>query len=114
MKDKEAEAVASKRRTREENALFKAVSPSRGRGMKSLFQSELTDMLAVEVQQATHNFSKKNVGGKLRAHNVEHGYKNGFKYPDDINVDPLQWLNDDIDATIKFQDQKIKKEIKYY
>ena len=114
MKEKEAEAVAKKKRNKEENQLYKATSPSRGRAMNALFQTELDDILVQEVNDATHNFSKKNVGGKLRAHNMEHGYKNGYKYPKDINVDPLQWLNDDIDTTIKFQDQKIKKEIKYF
>lgn len=68
-----------------------------------------------EVKDSTHNFSKKNVGGKLRSHNEAHGYKSGYKYPKNINEDPLQWLNDDIDTTIKYQDKKnIKKEIKYY
>ena len=112
---KEAEEVAKKKRTREENALFKVTSPSRSRSMKALFQTELDEILAQEVEQATHNFSKKNVCAKLRAHNKEHNYKNGYKYPKDVNVDPLQWLNDDIDTTIKYQDRNLKKkEIKYY
>lgn len=110
---REAEAVARKKRTAEENALLKVKSPSRGRAMQALFQDELQGILEKEVATVGNGF-KKNVGKKLREHNREHGYKNGYKYPKDIIVDPLQWLNDDIDTTIKFQDQKIKKEIKYF
>lgn len=31
-----------------------------------------------------------------------------YKYPVDVNVDPLQWLYDDIDTTIQYQDQQMK------
>ena len=44
---------------------------------QALFQTELDEILVKEVQEATHNFSKKGVAGKLRVHNKEHNYKVG-------------------------------------
>ena len=111
MKEREAKEVARKKRSKEEAKLFKATSPSRGRAMQALFKDELDEILSKEVKEATQNSFKKNVLGKLRSHNTERGYKSAYKYPKDINVDPLKWLNDDIDTTIKFQDQNIRNRI---
>jgi hypothetical protein len=114
------EGSGSSRRNRrkkvslEEEATYKVVPGSRSRGMGKLFEKELTDIVTAEVEKAQHTFSKKGLLGRLRAHNESDGFRKHYKFPKDINEDPMKFLNDDIDTTIKFQDQKMKERLKSF
>ena len=80
--------------------------------MSKLFESELTDIISAEVEKAQHTFSKKGLLSRLREHNQSDSFRKHYRFPKDINEDPMAFLNDDIDTTIKFQDQKMKERIK--
>lgn len=102
-------SVASDQAT-PENAPYRIFPPSRSRGMSHLFQQELQDIVQVEISNARHTFAKKDLKSEFQAHNSKEGSRLGksFPYPKDINVDPMKWLSDDIDVTIKFQDKNIR------
>jgi len=109
-------SLAERRRIRrklsmEEEAAERAVPGSRSKGMEKFFAKELEDIISAEVEKAEHNFSKKGLLQKLRNHNRSDGMRHAYRYPTDINVDPMKWLNDDVDSTIKYQDQKMNNRL---
>ena len=93
----------------EEDASCKPVPGTRSKGMGKLFEKEITDIIATEVEKAQHTFSKKGLLARLQAHNQSNGFRKHYRFPKDINEDPMEFLNEDIDTTIRYQDQKMKE-----
>ena len=76
---------------------------SRSKGMQSFFSDDLGKILQAEVENMTKDFSKKPLACKFRDYNTgkERGTEKNYKFPKDVNVDPMKWLNDDVDLFIK-------------
>lgn len=92
--------------------LLKKEESKRSKGMRNLFKKELEDIMETTVHRIMHDFKKPDGGhiSRLRAHNnARKGTKLlEFKYPKDVNDDPMSFLNEDIEATIAFVDKKIR------
>jgi len=84
---------------------------SRSKSMRHLFKDELQGLMDATIHRIMHDFKKPDNGGYLsrfKRHNKarEDTTLLEFKYPKDINENPLDYLNDNIDDVIKFMDKK--------
>ena len=87
--------------------LEKKLESSRSTKMRSLFSEELNDLVGKAIDRAVHDFKKIGLIDRLRSHNkskLTSGLLN-FKYPKNINDKPLEWLNDDMEVTIRHLDK---------
>lgn len=112
------------------------VRPStRSQGMSCYHLQELNEIVTQEITRSVHEFQKVNLKEKIESFNQQTAApampstaakrshkgksvgsepstrreKYKYKYPADVNSDPLQWLYDDIDTTIQFQDSQMVK-----
>ena len=91
--------------------LVRKEESSRSKSMRALFKDELQDLMDATIHRIMHDFKKPDNGGympRFKRHNKarEDTTLLEFKYPKDINEDPLDYLNDNIDDVIKYMDKK--------
>jgi hypothetical protein len=92
--------------------LKKKEESKRAKGMRKLFEKELSDIMETTVNRIMHDFKKPDGGhiSRLRAHNAA---RKGttlleFKFPKDVNEKPMDWLNENIDEAIIHIDKKTR------
>ena len=75
------------------------------------YRCKQQDLVDATVHRIMHDFKKPDNGGYLprfKRHNKARQDTTllEFKYPKDVNENPLEFLNDNIDDVIKFMDKK--------
>jgi IQ calmodulin-binding motif len=85
---------------------------SRSKSMRVFFREELGEIMDQTVHRIMHDFKKPDGGHLSRLQNYNAARKSTklleFKYPKDINEDPMQFVNDNIDDVMAHMDRKMK------
>lgn len=93
-----------------ESSTNSLVESSRSRGMRAYHADELEEIMDKTVERVQHDFTNKHIPKAIKNFNILSKNPGGslmhYKYPKDINENPMDWLNDDIDSTIKQMDIK--------
>ena len=93
--------------------LLKKEESKRSKGMRKLFENELDEIMETTVHRIMHDFKKPDGGhvSRLREHNKARKSTKllEFKYPKDINEDPMAFLNQNIEETIAHADKKTRE-----
>jgi hypothetical protein len=90
-----------------------SLESSRSRAMRAYFQEDLTDIVDLTVERVMHDFSNKHVPKAIKNFNHSKNDSGGglrhYKYPKNINDEPMKWLDDDIEIAIMHAD-KMKRQ----
>jgi len=73
--------------------------------MRKLFENDLQELMDQAVLRVTKDFKPKKLLSRLKDHNEKQNnsrYK--YHFPAGVNENPLDWLNEDIDIVVKYQD----------
>jgi hypothetical protein len=86
---------------------------SRSKKMRTLYADDLEDIMDLTVERVMHDFSNKHIPKALKTFNKakhdEGGGLKHYKYPKGVNDKPMEWLNDDIENSIRHMDKSMKK-----
>ena len=92
--------------------LLRKEESRRSQGMRSLFKDELKDLVDGTVQRIMHDFKKPEGGHLSRFQKYNELRKSTklleFKYPKNVNENPMDWLNDNIDDVVSIMDKKVQ------
>jgi hypothetical protein len=92
--------------------LLRKEESKRSQGMRSLFKDELKDLVDGTVQRIMHDFKKPEGGHLSRFQKYNELRKSTklleFKYPKNVNENPMDWLNDNIDDVVTIMDKKLQ------
>lgn len=85
---------------------------SRSKSMRAFFQEELGEIVDQTVDRIMHDFKKPDGGHLSRLRNYNSARKSTslleYKYPKDVNENPLLFLDENVDEVIAYMDKKMK------
>ena len=88
------------------NILHSSNESSRSKGMRKLFESDLQQLMDQAVLRVSKDFKPRNLLSRLKDHNEMHSSSRyRYRFPEGVNENALDWLNEDIDIVVKYQDQ---------